>query len=369
MKTLSIQVSTTYPIYIDNDLLASNLFITCCQTLCKRFVIITDSNLIHTHGLHVQQILEAQGFDVELLAFPAGEIHKTRETKQQLEDELLQKKYGRDTGVIALGGGVVTDLVGFLAATYCRGLPIIYVPTSLLAMVDASIGGKTGLNTPHGKNLIGTFTQPHAVFIDTNTLNTLPEKEWCNGIAEMLKHSIIADPALFNLLQKNVQKIKERDSYFLIEMIYASCQIKKQHVEQDEKESGCRLVLNFGHTIGHAIEAIEHYKIGHGEAVAIGMLVESYLSVQLGFLKEAVLSNLMILFHDYGLPLKTAAFQDIELFEKTLLSDKKTRDKAVHFVLLDDIGKPHRHDGHYTMPVEPELLKQALRWSAGIFIN
>ncbi|MDA9271809.1 3-dehydroquinate synthase, partial [bacterium] len=270
MKTTWIHASTPYPIYIGQQLLETALLADCCTQINKRLVIITDTNLVNSLGIQLQQQLQQQGLQALLLACPAGEIHKTRETKQQLEDELLARQYGRDTCLIALGGGVVTDLVGFLAATYCRGLPVIYVPTTLLAMVDASIGGKTGVNTPHGKNLIGTFTQPQAVFMDINTLNTLPENEWHNGMAEMIKHSLIADATIFKLLQQNVEKIIQRDAIFLIDMIHASCLIKKNIVEQDEQEQGLRQLLNFGHTIGHAIETIEHYRLSHGEAVAIG---------------------------------------------------------------------------------------------------
>ncbi|MFZ4077534.1 MAG: 3-dehydroquinate synthase, partial [Legionellaceae bacterium] len=158
----------------------------------KRLVIITDNNLVDLYANPLQHHLQAQGLQVDVLTFPAGDLHKTRETKAYLEDQLFQKQCGRDTCLLALGGGVVTDLVGFIGATYARGIPVIYTPTSLMAMVDASIGGKTGVNTPYGKNSIGTFTQPHAIFMDINTLTTLPEHEWRSGLAEIIKHRLIA---------------------------------------------------------------------------------------------------------------------------------------------------------------------------------
>lgn len=351
MKTLSVQLSTAYPIYIGNAFLVDQLK-EYCAGLNKRLAIITDSNLIAL-GEKLKSSLSA-----ELFSFPAGEQHKTRETKQLLEDKLLLKKYGRDTCLIALGGGVALDLVGFLAATYCRGVPVIYIPTTLLAMVDASIGGKTGVNTPHGKNLIGTFTQPQAVFIDTDTLNTLPTSEWRNGIAEMIKHGLIADPQLFATLEKNYNHLQKSD--FLIDLIEANCLIKKNIIEQDEREQGARKLLNFGHTIGHAIETLEHYHISHGEAIAIGMLVESHLSFQAGYLSDSFLIQLRNILQNYGFPLYTSVFGNQSLFQKTLMLDKKSINTIPRFVLLEKIGKP---SPQYTAPINSEHLDSAFKWA------
>lgn len=367
MKHLSINLSTPYPIYIGHQLLETTLLKECCTQLKKRIVIITDSHLFDLLGKKIQKTLQEQGLPAELIAFPAGEIHKTRETKQRVEDELLKKQYGRDTCLIALGGGVVTDLVGFIAATYCRGLPVIYIPTTLLAMVDASIGGKTGVNTPYGKNLLGTFTQPHTVLMDISTLKSLPENEWRNGMVEMIKHSVIADRHIFDMLQNNSEKIKKRDDIFLMEMIYESCVIKKMIVEQDEKEQGIRQVLNFGHTIGHAIEISENYRISHGEAIGIGMLVEGYLSVNEGYLQECDLTTLHEILHVYELSLRTSAFKDKQTFQKILCLDKKSLNRIAHFVLLDKIGKPHRHQHRYTKPLEPIHILHGLDWAAHAF--
>ena len=368
MKTLTIQASIPYAIHIGPQVLETDLLYACCTQLGRRTVIISDSHLLHSQAKNLQQSLQRQGLHVELLHFPASEANKTRETKQQLEDELLLKQCGRDTCLLALGGGVVLDLVGFLGATYCRGVPVIYIPTTLLAMVDASIGGKTGVNTPQGKNLIGTFTPPYAVFMDTAMLTTLPDKEWRNGVAELIKHSLIADPEMFGQLQRQSYKIKQRDAVFLMEMIHASCLIKKNIVEQDEKEQGIRQLLNFGHTIGHAIEAVEHFKVSHGEAVAIGMLVESYLSVQCGWLPNETLVTIQGLLIDYGLPLQTSAFQDKKAFQQRLLLDKKTVQQRARFVLLDGIGKPHCHEQGYTMAVDLQMLDHALDWAAAHFM-
>jgi 3-dehydroquinate synthase len=294
---------------------------------------------------------------------PAGEQHKTREVKQQLEDELFKMKCGRDTCIIALGGGVVTDMAGFIAATFCRGVPVIYMPTSLLAMVDASIGGKTAVNTPHGKNLIGTFSQPKAVLIDPDILQSLPTREWHNGIAEIIKHALIADSAMFNSLQKNHHKFADQNVEFLNELIIRSCEIKKAVVEQDEKELGMRQLLNFGHTIGHAIEKIENYQIAHGEAVAIGIVVESYIAKLCGYLPEQDFQAICDIFPLYHLPMITNAFRDLEQFKQALVLDKKTVANTARFVLLDNIAHPHREGKLYSSSVTPDILDNALSWA------
>jgi 3-dehydroquinate synthase len=360
MKTIIINASEAYPIYLGAGLLTGALLKDCCEALNKRVAIITDDNLVHTLAKEIQTQLQRQHITAQLFSFPAGEQHKTREIKQAIEDTLLAHHYGRDTCLIAVGGGVVTDLIGFIAATYCRGVPVIYVPTTLLAMVDASIGGKTGVNTPLGKNLIGSFKQPHAVVMDIHTLNTLPDEEWCNGMAEIIKHALIQDADLFTLLQNNTQN---RNADFLIDLIYRSCAIKKNIIEQDEQEHDIRQLLNFGHTVGHAIEHLEKYAISHGEAVAIGILVESYLSMLCGYLDAAALPVIKKLLQSYGLPLRTTAFQDIALFKQVLLLDKKTVNQLPRFVLLDVIGEPHIISEHYTHTVTNELLDKALQWA------
>lgn len=365
MKTLEICLNPSYSICIGQDLLANGLFSDYCYSLKKRLAIIHDDNeSVKQIAQNIQTMLLQANLSIELLCFPSGEKYKTRETKQKLEDQLLDKQYGRDSCLIAVGGGVVSDLAGFLASTYCREIPCIYIPTTLLAMVDASIGGKTGVNTPHGKNLIGTFHQPKAVFMDVHTLKTLPKKEWRNGFAEIIKHSLIADATLFSLLTSFSTTQDQKD---LINIIHQSCLIKKSIVEQDEKELGLRQLLNYGHTIGHAIEKIENYNIAHGEAVAIGILVEAYLSVQCGFLSKNALTMIEKLLHDYQLPLKTHAFQNLNLFLNTLILDKKSKAKQAYFVLLDKIGQAHSESDQYSFCVEVNKLKNTLEWAKKYF--
>lgn len=373
MKTITVNASQAYKIFIDLELLNTSLVKNYCENLANRFAIITDSNIVNSLGRKIYQHLKLQGLNVELFAFPAGEKNKNRQTKEFLEDQLLAKHYGRDSCLIAIGGGVVLDLAGFVAATYCRGIPVIYIPTTLLAMVDASIGGKTGLNTQFGKNLIGSFTQPHAVFIDVSTLNSLPINEFNNGLVEIIKHALISDADLFKYLYENkkklasVKKLEQHDEKFLINLIFTSCLIKKNIVEQDENEQGIRKLLNFGHTIGHAVECIENYKISHGKAVAIGILVESYLSLKNNYLQEKCFKNINEIFKIYQIPLKTSAFINTKNFYEVLLSDKKSINLTPHFALLDEIGKPHIENNCYTHSLNLTDLNKALNWAAKNF--
>lgn len=358
-KTLEIKFLDKYPIYIGREVLAKPL-VDFCKALKGNFVLITDSNLLNSLGHEVKTILQQAGVQVELLAFPAGEAHKTRETKAYLEDLLFQKGYGRDTCLIALGGGVVTDLVGFVAATYCRGVKVVYVPTTLLAMVDASIGGKTGVDTPFGKNLVGTFYQPKAVFMDLAVLDTLPEREWRNGVVEMLKHGLIKEAKIFQALL-DPQALKA--PAFLAQMIYESCKIKKKIIEQDEQDLGIRQILNFGHTIGHALEIMEDYKISHGEAVAIGMIVEAHLAASMGVLDPELVVQIERVLRAYGLPLRTSAFKNSKRLQELLGLDKKALQREPQFVLLKQIGKVAHKGQQYVFPVTAQVLEKTLHWA------
>jgi len=354
MKKIDVKTQKPYSIFIENHILQKNILKNTIELLNKRPVVIMDEKLKSFCTLNIE---------AEFIFFPLTENNKTRETKQQLEDILLSKQYGRDTCLIAVGGGVTLDIVGFLASTYCRGIPVIYIPTTLLAMVDACIGGKTAVNTSFGKNLIGTFTQPHAVFIDPTTLNTLPDDEFYSGLSEIIKHAVIADKSLFEFLEKNEGTIKNRDSKILCEIIYHNCLIKKLIIEQDEIERSLRQLLNFGHTIGHAIEAIENYRIKHGEAIAIGMLVESYISMKLNLLSENDFIRLEKLLQTYQLPLKTRAFSNKKAFLNQLELDKKNKNKIPYFVLLNRIGKPYVLNNQYSTQVSINILQEAIEWA------
>lgn len=314
-----------------------------CHAIAKRGAILIDAHIAPTHGPRLQNSL---GFD--LIEVPSGEVHKTRETKQKLEDELFKRKIGRDSLLIAVGGGVTTDLVGFLASTYMRGVPLVLIPTTLLAMVDAAIGGKTGVDTPFGKNLIGSFYLPKAIFIDTELLKTLPEKEMKNGYSEILKYGLIDDLQIWK---------RWRDLSFSIR---ASIACKVKVVSQDfEETKGLRRILNFGHTVGHALEMLSHFQMPHGEAVALGCMAESYLSHLLGYLPAHDLEAILQLYRHLGYRFKKT--ESRALFDAMAL-DKKAKGGLPRFVLLEKIGACVSFGGEYCTTVKQEALDEMIRW-------
>ena len=307
-------------------------------------VIITDDCVASLYGEKLKRYLQ-EGKRVDLVTFPPGERSKTRETKARIEDELFSLGLGRDGALIALGGGVVTDLTGFIAATYCRGIPYLSIPTTLLGMVDASIGGKTGVNLPGGKNMIGAFYPPVEVIIDTGFLKSLGEDELRSGMAEVIKYGAIWDAALFNELH-NFQGWHP--------LIKKSISIKEEIVKRDPLEKGLRHILNFGHTIGHAIETLENYSLSHGEAVAIGMIGEAYLTRQ-----EAPLIKII---EKLGFPLKISPNVTAKALFEVMKKDKKAQNKVARFVQLEEIGKALSFNGHYCNKVADEHLLHTLNW-------
>ena len=307
--------------------------------LGSNLVIVVDEKVADLYGHELYSYFIIKSISTKIITIPPGEQSKSRAIKQYIEDKMLEQHCGRDTVMIALGGGVVTDLAGFVAATYCRGIPVIYIPTTVIGMVDASIGGKTGINTPFGKNLLGTFTSPKAVFINPKYLETLPEREYLSGFSEVIKHALIYDAGYFYFIESNIDAIKERDQSILEKIIRRSCEIKMEIVSADEKETGKRVILNFGHTIGHALEKLSDYQLSHGEAVAIGMVAESFLSMKLKHLSSENLNRIMVCLRAIGIN----CYVPIQFSKDDLLSamarDKKNRQQENHFVLLQDIGK------------------------------
>ncbi len=317
----------------------------------KRYALVTDAHVEKLYGRKLQSQLRQKRFDVELIVIPAGEQAKNRQTKADIEDQMLEHEFGADTTIIALGGGVVTDLVGFVAGTYCRGIPLICVPTTLLGMVDASIGGKTGVNVSKGKNLIGIYHFPSLVLIDPEFLKTLPKQELRNGIAEVIKYGLIASKKLFTIVENGVD---------LIDAIARSIEIKMAVIEKDPfEQKGYRRVLNFGHTIGHALESLLNYQIGHGDAVAIGMLIESYLSMRMGYLKEEDFKRIQRLLQAQEFPLQILKKVTCARLIKAMALDKKSLESVPRFVLLQSIGRTVSFDGEYCTPVKPKLIEEA----------
>lgn len=323
--------------------------------------IICDSTVKALYGTKLRADLEANGHKTYLFDFPAGEAAKTRQTASHLQDQLLAQGLDRDALVIALGGGVSTDLGGYVAASYLRGIALINIPTSLLAMVDASIGGKTGVNTEEGKNLIGFFWQPEAILIDPTVLQTLPESELREGCSEMLKHGVIADAEYFEQLVHAADQIFARDMKTLQKLIAGSCAIKSAVVEADVSErAGKRRILNFGHTVGHAIELCSEYQISHGQAVAVGMLAESVLSHLCGLAPSELAATIRSGLLAFGFNLDLPKTITIDALLSAMSADKKRADDQIRFVLPDQLGSCAEFNGAYCLPCAPDLVSEAL---------
>lgn len=347
---------------IDKGILQGTSWIESLGGLASRLALITDERVKDLYALTVQKKLQDYGLEAPLFAMPAGEKNKTRATKEQIEEQMSAQGLMRDTAVIALGGGVVTDMAGFIAATYCRGLPFVSIPTTLLAQIDASIGGKVGVNTAHAKNLIGALYPARFIFIDIDTLTTLPQRELLNGLSEVIKYALIRSPALFQTLQTNLGAWQRLDEKLLMTLISESIEIKCAVVQNDPFEEGERRILNFGHTIGHALETACDYTIAHGEAVALGMIAEAYLSYRLGYLKESTVSTIAILLQEYGFPLVLPDAARENQILTAMLMDKKAKEGKVRCVLIEEIGKPLAFQGEYCTPIDPLLLHETINW-------
>lgn len=329
----------SYTIHIDHYGLNNLGTILQQLNLSGKVLIISDEHVGHIYGQRVCSMLAAAGFEADLFLVKPGEEIKSLDVANTIFTKAITMGLDRRSPIIALGGGVVGDLTGFIAATYLRGIPFIQVPTSLLAQVDSSVGGKVAVNHALGKNLIGAFYQPKVVMIDLNTLATLPMRELSTGLAEVIKYGLIADRNFFTYLQDHCSQILNRDSDALRYIIKRSCEIKASVVEQDERESSLRMILNFGHTIGHAIEANAGYgKYNHGEAVAIGMIGAALISYYLNLCSRDLVEAVRHIVSSYQLPLKASDCSAQEMMN-LLTRDKKTIGGKTHWVLLNSIGE------------------------------
>jgi 3-dehydroquinate synthase len=342
VRTVPVQLGDrSYEIKIAPSLLSS-LGKDCARLkLGERCAIITDKNAGKFFARTIFDSLVRAGFSPVLITLPAGETTKSLRTVEHCYHQLAAHRLERKSFIIALGGGVIGDLAGFVAATYLRGIPFVQLPTTLLAQVDSSVGGKTGVNLRAGKNLVGSFYQPRLVLCDLTTLKTLPEREFRAGLAEVIKYGIIFDAKLFAQLERDLIKILKRDEKVLAPIIARCCEIKAEVVSADETESGLRAILNFGHTIGHAIENSAGYgKFLHGEAISIGQVAEARLSQKILGLAECDVRQIEALFTRYGLPtqIKLNAAQRKKFFDAMRL-DKKASNGEVKFVLARKIGK------------------------------
>lgn len=306
---------------------------------CTKALVISDSNVAQIWASSIASQLSATGLEVAVAEVPAGESSKSLAALSSIYDRLMDLKADRHTLVVAVGGGVIGDLAGFAAASFNRGLPLVMIPTSLLAQVDSSVGGKTGINHPRGKNLIGAFHQPIGVWIDINTLTTLPDREFKSGLAEVVKYGVIQDPEFFHFLEINAGLALNRNPSVLKHMVARSCRLKADVVELDELEhTGVRAILNYGHTVAHAMENVAGYgEYLHGEAVAIGMVAEAKLAEKLGWIDPLLTQRLVNLLSCMKLPTSLRPC-DIQLLMAAMKHDKKNRSGRVRFVLPRRLG-------------------------------
>jgi 3-dehydroquinate synthase len=345
-----------YPVYVEAGALGE---LKAMADVClpgRRMIMLADATV---YELYQAGRLGAPPWNLEHLTFPAGEKSKSREWWARLTDAVLEHGLGRDGAMISLGGGVAGDLVGFVAATYMRGLPYLQVPTTLLAMLDASVGGKTGVDTPKGKNLVGAFHPPAGVISDPLTLRTLPEREYRAGMAEAVKHGLIADAAYFGWIEDQAASLTRRDPRALTHLIAHSVEIKAKVVSEDERESGRRAILNAGHTIGHAVEQVTGYQVPHGEAVGLGLIIECEMAEQLGIAPAGLRLRVSRLLVQLGLPERLPVRLDPEALLESMRRDKKNRAAQIHFALPTNLGEMHQAGG-WTVAVPLEIIRTAL---------
>lgn len=329
----------TYEIVIRRGLLSEVGGALASVGLSGKVAIVTNPVVGRLYGKKVVRSLKEAGFQPVVVAIPEGERHKTLRSVSLVLDALAQERFERGSIVIALGGGVIGDLAGFAASIYLRGVQFVQIPTTLVAQVDSSVGGKTGVNHVLGKNLIGAFYQPKIVLMDPVTLKSLPEREWRAGLAEVIKYGVIADENLFASLEENIEPILKRDDDLVANIVARSCQIKTSVVEQDEREGGLRRILNYGHTIGHALESLGHYRrLIHGEAVGIGMVYEAELAWRLGLCSADVVTRQRHLIGLAGLPTEAPPFRFASLWT-AMQHDKKVSRGQVQCVLPRAIGR------------------------------
>ena len=362
---LAGQQDASYDIKIGRGLLPELPALVAAACPASRYAVITDSHVAPRFGNQLVARWRDAGLAVQLFEFPAGEWNKTRETWSTLCDRLLAARFGRDAAVIALGGGVVGDLAGFVAATFLRGIPYVQVPTTLLAMIDSSIGGKTGVDVPVGKNLLGAFHQPRLVVADLEVLDSLPRQQLAAGMAEAVKHGVIADAEYFAALERDHDAVTARVPDTLERLVRRAVEIKAEIVAADERERGRRAVLNFGHTVAHAIEATAKFAALHGEAVAIGMAYEARLAEVLGIAQHGTASRVARLLARYNLPLELPDSATVDALVAAMQLDKKTRDGAVRFALPETIGRMHADGNGWTVAAPENTVRDVLSGGGG----
>lgn len=349
-----------YPVLVERGVLASLPRLLVEHAPGSHYAVISDGTVAAIYGEGVMDALAAAGLNASLSTFPAGEASKNRATWAALTDRLLEGGLDRDGVVVALGGGVTGDLGGFVAATYMRGIPVVQVPTSLVAMVDASVGGKTGLDVPGGKNLVGAFHPPRLVLADPDVLSTLPRSERSRGLAEAVKHGAIRDREHIRAIRAASTRLLEGDPEASSGIVAASVRIKAVVVAEDEREGGIRRILNFGHTLAHAIESVTGFAVSHGEAVAMGMVLEARIGEALGITEGGTASSLTGLLEELELPVGRPPGCGTEEVLSATRTDKKAAGGRVRYVLLEAVGRAHPAGGRWVHEVEDAVVRGVL---------
>lgn len=364
MQKVTVNTNTTnYPIYVEEGLFSNEKFLAAeleSKLVGSRVCIITNATVRNLYGRLAEAFFG--GLDVTFFEIEDGEQYKSFQTYRTVIDFLVSKEFDRTLNLVALGGGVVGDLCGFVSATYLRGVNFIQIPTTLLAQVDSSVGGKTGINHPAGKNLIGAFYQPSAVLIDPDVLLSLPKREYVAGLAEVIKYGLIYDQDFFSWIESNASNLASREIPAVATAITRSCEVKAEIVSLDERELGIRAILNFGHTVGHAIETVSGYGTWlHGEAVSIGIEMACSLSHKMGLIELDVLERIRRTLIDLGLPIAASNLSDsdVDRLVDTIRLDKKVKDGLLTFILILEIGKVKIETGVSEKSVR-EVLIQAL---------
>lgn len=343
-----------YDIVIEKDFGKLSESFSALSVTGKKICIVTDSNVSPLYAKEVEECLKATGNQVFVYTFPAGEENKTLDTVADVYEYLILNQFDRTDMLAALGGGVVGDLTGYVAATYLRGISFIQIPTTLLSQVDSSIGGKTGVDFRAYKNMVGAFHMPKLVYMNISVLKTLSTRLFNSGLGEIIKHGFIKDVSYYNWLSDNVDKIKALDEETLEEMIYVSCTIKKDVVEKDPTEKGERALLNFGHTLGHAVEKLMNFSLYHGECVALGMVAALAISKKRGNISQAEYDDAIKMLESYEFPLEVSGITKEEVVAVSK-NDKKMVSNKIKFVLLEKIGK-----AYIDMSVSDEEMLEAL---------
>jgi 3-dehydroquinate synthase len=337
----------SYPVRIGAGVLESLPMMLEERVRSRHLAVIADDRVAGLHAGRVMTLLEGSGHRVDLYTFPEGEASKSRKEWARLTDAILEGGMGRDGCLIALGGGVTGDLVGFVAATFMRGIPVVQIPTSLVAMIDSSVGGKTGIDLPGGKNLAGAFHPPRFVLIDPELAATLPPEERAQGLMEALKHGAILDRSYFDLLRADAKDLLDGEVAPTVRAVRRSVDLKADVVGQDEREAGIRQILNFGHTLGHALEAESGYRLPHGTAVARGMVLEARLGERLGVTRPATADRIAAAVRDFGIDptVEPLGRDEVDRILRHTERDKKVRDGATRYVLIEEIGVASPADG------------------------